>query len=196
MTKPRQPPAQTTQRLPGHIPPPPPPPPQRAKSAGYSITEHFEGLRDIEPVRGLPRKVQRWQALPLFAGMEDGALQRIQSAMEPVAFATGEQIVTQGEPGEHMFVMESGKVRIVVSDQNPGVTNWVETLGHRKGYLQFRWQRLSRALTAADGPTVEVVAVDQVAAALPHYASNKISDDDWRARIALRQKQIGDRMVG
>ena len=25
---------------------------------------------------------------------------------------------------------------------------------------------------------------------------NKISDDDWRARIALRQKQIGDRMVG
>jgi hypothetical protein len=31
---------------------------------------------------------------------------------------------------------------------------------------------------------------------LPHYDSNKISDDDWRARIALRQKQIGQRMVG
>ena len=28
-----------------------------------------------------------------------------------------------------------GKVRIVVADQNPGVTNWVETLGHRRGYL-------------------------------------------------------------
>ncbi len=28
-----------------------------------------------------------------------------------------------------------GKVRIVVADQNPGVTNWVETLGHRRGFL-------------------------------------------------------------
>ena len=89
-----------------------------------------------------------------------------------------------------------GNIRIVVSDRNPGVTNWVETLGHRKGFLQFRWQRVSRALTEADGPTVELVDVDKVAEALPHYESNKISDDDWKARIALRQKQIGERMVG
>lgn len=89
-----------------------------------------------------------------------------------------------------------GKVRIVVSEANPGVTNWCETLGHRKGYLQFRWQRLSRALTEADGPTVDVVGIDKVAAALPYHDSNKISEEDWRTRIALRQKQIADRMVG
>ena len=89
-----------------------------------------------------------------------------------------------------------GKIRIVVADANPGVTNWVETLGHRKGYLQFRWQRLSRELTEADGPTVELVDLDKVAAALPYYESNKISEEVWRARIALRQKQIADRMVG
>ncbi|MET0702605.1 MAG: hypothetical protein ABWY93_23375 [Mycobacterium sp.] len=89
-----------------------------------------------------------------------------------------------------------GKIRIVVSDTNPGVTNWCETLGHGKGYLQFRWQRVSRALTEADGPTMELVDADKVAAALPYYEANKISDDDWRARIALRQKLIGERMVG
>jgi hypothetical protein len=89
-----------------------------------------------------------------------------------------------------------GKIRIVVCDANPGVTNWCETLGHAKGYLQFRWQRVSRELTEADGPTLEVVDIDKVASALPHYESNKISDEDWRARIALRQKQIGERMVG
>ncbi len=89
-----------------------------------------------------------------------------------------------------------GKIRIVVSDSNPGVTNWCETLGHVKGYLQFRWQRVSRELTDADGPTLEVVDIDKVASVLPHYDSNKISDQDWRARIALRQKQIGERMVG
>jgi len=89
-----------------------------------------------------------------------------------------------------------GKIRIVVADGNPGVTNWVETLGHRKGFLQFRWQRVSRELTAADGPTVELVDLSDVPAALPYYDDNRISPDDWRARIALRQIQIQNRMVG
>ena len=89
-----------------------------------------------------------------------------------------------------------GKIRIVVAERNPGVTNWVETDGHRKGFLQFRWQRVSRQLTEADGPTVELVDAGDVAARLPYYESNRISTEDWRARIALRQKLIGDRMVG
>lgn len=98
--------------------------------------------------------------------------------------------------GTQAQIDPDGKIRIVVSNENPGVTNWCETLDHRKGYLQFRWQRLSRELTEADGPTAEVVDLDQVTSALPHYESNKISDEDWRARIALRQLQIQNRMVG
>ena len=97
--------------------------------------------------------------------------------------------------GTQAQVDADGKIRIVVADRNPGVTNWVETLGHRKGFLQFRWQRISRQLTEADGPTVELVGIDEVAEYLPFHESNKISPEDWRARIALRQKQIGDRMV-
>jgi hypothetical protein len=89
-----------------------------------------------------------------------------------------------------------GKIRIVVADRNPGVTNWVETLGHAKGYLQFRWQRVSRELTEADGPTAELVDFDKVAGSLPYYEQNKISEEDWRSRIAERQAQIGHRMVG
>lgn len=72
----------------------------------------------------------------------------------------------------------------------------METTGHRKGFLQFRWQRVSRELTAADGPTVEMVDLASVPDRLPHYDSNRISDEDWRARIALRQIQIQNRMVG
>ena len=89
-----------------------------------------------------------------------------------------------------------GKIRIVVSDRNPGVTNWVETTGHRKGFLQFRWQRLSRALTEADGPTVELVDFTDVPGRLPYFDANRISEPQWRARIALRQRQIQNRMVG
>jgi hypothetical protein len=97
--------------------------------------------------------------------------------------------------GTQAQVDADGKIRIVVADRNPGVTNWVETLGHRKGFLQFRWQRVSRELTEADGPTVELLDIDDVAGYLPFHDSNEISPEDWRARIALRQKQIGDRMV-
>ncbi|OBB92381.1 hypothetical protein [Mycobacterium sp. 852002-30065_SCH5024008] len=89
-----------------------------------------------------------------------------------------------------------GKVRIVVADQNPGVTNWVETLNHRRGFLQFRWQRVSRQLTEADGPTVDLVDFDAIPATLPYFEHNKISDDEWRARIVLRQQQIAARMLG
>lgn len=89
-----------------------------------------------------------------------------------------------------------GLVRIVVAEQNPGVTNWVETTGHRRGFLQFRWQRVSRELTDADGPTVELVDFDAVPAKLPHFEHNKISEDEWRARITLRQQQIAARMLG
>lgn len=89
-----------------------------------------------------------------------------------------------------------GKVRIVVAEQNPGVTNWAETVGHRRGFLQFRWQRVSRELTDADGPTVEVVDIDKVPHVLPYFEHNKISGDDWRARIALRHQQIQARMLG
>ncbi len=89
-----------------------------------------------------------------------------------------------------------GKIRIVVADRKPGVTNWVETTGHRKGFLQFRWQRVSRELTEADGPTVELTDVASVPELLPYYDENRIADEDWRARIALRQIQIQNRMVG
>jgi hypothetical protein len=89
-----------------------------------------------------------------------------------------------------------GKIRIVVADQNPGVTNWVETLGHRRGFLQFRWQRVSRQLTEADGPGVELIDIDTVSAKLPYYQDNKISEDAWRTRIAQRQLQIAARMLG
>lgn len=88
-----------------------------------------------------------------------------------------------------------GTIRLVVSERNPGVTNWIETVGHSRGYVQFRWQRVDRPLTVEDGPTVEVVDFDTVADALPYFDSNKIGPDDFRARIAERQRAFADRML-
>jgi hypothetical protein len=61
--------------------------------------------------------------------------------------------------------------------------------------MMLRWQRLSRALTPADGPSVEVVPFDDIAATLPHYADNQVTGEQWAARIEARQVGIARRMI-
>jgi hypothetical protein len=89
-----------------------------------------------------------------------------------------------------------GKIRFAVSERNPGVANWLECTGHRRGYLQIRWQRTSREFTAADGPEVEVVKVDELADRLPHFHQARVSEAEWTARIAARQAAVAARMLG
>jgi hypothetical protein len=89
-----------------------------------------------------------------------------------------------------------GLMRFVVSERDPAVANWLECTGHRRGYLQIRWQRTSRPFTAPDGPSVELVAFDEVAAKLPYHDQNKISPQQWAQRIAARQAAVANRMLG
>ena len=56
-------------------------------------------------------------------------------------------------------------LRFVISERDPGVANWLECTGHRRGYVQLRWQRLSRDLLPEDGPRAEVVKVAELARA-------------------------------
>ena len=102
---------------PPSMPPPPGPAPRqttaRVRSQAYSITEQMDPSAPVAPLA--PTAVPRhWQSLPLFAGMDDDALRQFQAAMEPIHLLQGTEILRQGEPGEHMFVLDSGKIRIVV----------------------------------------------------------------------------------
>ena len=83
----------------------------------------------------------------------------------------------------------------MISEQNPGIANWLETTGHRTGPIMLRWQRLERDLTESDGPTVEVVAFDELPSRLPHYAATRIDPSDYEARIAARQSAVARRML-
>ena len=87
-----------------------------------------------------------------------------------------------------------GKMRFVVSHQDPGIANWLETTGHGTGALMLRWQRLERDLTQADdGPTVEVVPFADVPDHLPHFSP--VTTEEYAARIAARQRSIARRMI-
>jgi hypothetical protein len=88
-----------------------------------------------------------------------------------------------------------GVLRYVISEQNPGIANWLETTGHRTGPIMLRWQRLERDLTETDGPNVEVVPFDELPTRLPHYAAMQIGPSDYEARIAARQRGVARRML-
>ena len=56
----------------------------------------------------------------------------------------------------------------------------------------LRWQRLTRELTAADGPRVEVVAFDEVA---DRVRGQSVTPEEYAARIEARQVGIARRMI-
>jgi hypothetical protein len=89
-----------------------------------------------------------------------------------------------------------GRMRFVISERNPGVANWLERTGHDRGYVQLRWQRLTRDLEPDDGPRSEIVAVDDLPEKLPFYDQARVSEPQWRARIAARQAAFAERMLG
>ena len=89
-----------------------------------------------------------------------------------------------------------GMMRFVISEQDPGVANWLERTGHRRGYVQIRWQRLTRDLTPDDGPEVSVVPYAGIGTHLPYYGDARVSPQEWRARIAARQAAVAERMLG
>ncbi len=87
-----------------------------------------------------------------------------------------------------------GMLRFVVSERDPGVVNWLERTGHRRGYVQIRWQRLSRDLVPEDGPRAEVVPVADLPGLLPYYEQAQITPKQYAERIAARQAAVAERM--
>ena len=89
-----------------------------------------------------------------------------------------------------------GRLRFVISERDPGVANWLECTGHRGGYVQIRWQRLSRDLRPGDGPQAEVAAFADLPGLLPYYRQARVTPAEYAARIAARQAAVAARMQG
>jgi hypothetical protein len=63
------------------------------------------------------RQLALLRAIPFFAPLPMTALEQLAVAAVPVAFANGETLMAQGEPGDRFIVIESGTVDVVGDGQ-------------------------------------------------------------------------------
>jgi CRP/FNR family cyclic AMP-dependent transcriptional regulator len=62
------------------------------------------------------------RGIPVFAGLGDAALSLLAQAVEEARFRAGEVIMHEGEPGNRMFIIRSGKVEVVKYLSEPSET--------------------------------------------------------------------------
>ena len=60
------------------------------------------------------------QRVPLFSGLKGKQLKRVAEVMSPRTFAAGEEITKEGEVGVGFFVIEDGRARVTMNEQQVG----------------------------------------------------------------------------
>lgn len=64
----------------------------------------------------------KWKDIALFCNMPDGQVERIKPIFDLIKVDAGEKIITEGETGDRMFILVSGRVRISKSMIIQGMT--------------------------------------------------------------------------
>lgn len=102
---------------------------------------------------------------------------------------------TSSRNGDQVEVTSDGKVHFVVSHEDPGVANWLDTTALEKGQMTVRFVYDGDApADPAQRPTFEVVkvGVDEVWDFLP-IDSSAVSAGERRHEVAVRQEHIRKR---
>jgi hypothetical protein len=93
--------------------------------------------------------------------------------------------------GHQVVVDPDGLVRVVVSSQDPGVANWLDTAGHSNGAMLLRCVRTETAPV----PSSRVVKFNEVRSALP--AETTTTSREERAKvIQARRRAVHERFHG
>jgi hypothetical protein len=83
-----------------------------------------------------------------------------------------------------------GALRWVVAHRDPGVPNWVDTTGHREGFMAARWAYTEKPPQEI-WPTIAAVKVrfDDIRAHLP-AGTRTVAAEERRAQIRVRQEHV------
>jgi hypothetical protein len=92
--------------------------------------------------------------------------------------------------GHQMAVDPDGVIRLVVAHRDPGVPNWLDTSGHREGFLAPRWA-YSETPEPEQWPSISLkkVLFDEIRRYLPESTA-AITPEQRREQVAVRQKHV------
>jgi CRP-like cAMP-binding protein len=92
-------------------------------------------------------------AVPLFAGLSPEILARVAEAMRPHRLSRGQTLFFKGDPGDHLYVIRSGEVKLVLSGPD-GQESILEVLreGHFFGEMALFDERPRSADVVAVQP--------------------------------------------
>lgn len=92
--------------------------------------------------------------------------------------------------GHQIHVDSDGRIRVVLSAQDPGVPNWIDTEERERGLLVFRWVWAS----SNPCPEARVIKVDKVRELMP--VDHPAVDKPARCRqLASRREQLWQRYI-
>jgi hypothetical protein len=90
--------------------------------------------------------------------------------------------------GDQLHVDGDGRARVVLSADDPGSPNWIDTEGRATGILAYQWVWTETLPT----PHIQVVKLDDVWDNLPDEHP-LISDEERREQLSLRREALSNR---
>ena len=78
----------------------------------------FSRAYDAAEMRSLPPLVASLARIPFFAGLDDDALERLAAGTRTRRFRRGEVIFHAGDPGDALFIIVSGEVKISLPSED------------------------------------------------------------------------------
>lgn len=90
--------------------------------------------------------------------------------------------------GDQITLDEDGLVRFIVSKEDPGVPNWIDTEGRANGLVSYRYVWAETMPT----PTSRVVPIDEVFEHLPDDHPH-VSEEERRHTLSVRREALWNR---
>jgi hypothetical protein len=90
--------------------------------------------------------------------------------------------------GDQITLDEDGLVRFIVSKEDPGVPNWIDTEGRANGLVSYRYVWAETMPT----PTARVVPIDEVFEHLPDDHPH-VSEEERRHTLSVRREALWNR---
>ncbi len=92
--------------------------------------------------------------------------------------------------GGQVAVDADGVCRVVVAHKDPGVANWLDTVGHERGVVIFRWVMVSHR----PQPELRVVPFSELEAVLPP-GTTRVDPSERAQSIARRSEAVAKRLA-